>query len=93
MLSGCFNLLALRTILNVRVTKIRVGIVRQQSNCLAILVVLLDAPCDPNKVGNVKRRIINNLQLAFRFVQENKVLSGKCFYDLAARWVNVVFDL
>ncbi len=34
--------------------KIRVGAVRQKSNSLAILVILLDAPCDPDRICNVQ---------------------------------------
>jgi hypothetical protein len=31
--------------------------------------------------------------LAFSLVKEGKILGGKCIYDLAARWVNVVINL
>jgi hypothetical protein len=73
--------------------KVKIGAVRQQCKCLTILAVLLDAPGNPNRVGSIKRRIIDDLQLAFRFVKENKVFSSKCFYDLAARWVSMVINL
>jgi hypothetical protein len=73
--------------------KIEVGTVREQSNCLAILVVLLDVPRDPNRVGNIVSWIVNDLQLALKLVKKGKILGGKCCYDLAARWVNVVIEL
>jgi hypothetical protein len=95
MLSGYFNLLALRIILNAHITGKRLGLALSdnKSNCLAILAVLLDAPGDPNRVSYVERRIIDILQLAFRLVKENWVFSDKCFYDMAARWVNTVINL
>ncbi len=56
-------------------------------------MVLLDAASDPDRVSNVKRRIINDFQLAPGLAKESKILGGKCFYDLAARWVNMVVDI
>ncbi len=70
-----------------------VGAVGWQSDCLANLAVLLDAPMDPNRVGNIRRRIFDYFQLAFRFVEENKVFGGKCLFYLVAQWLHMVIDL
>jgi hypothetical protein len=92
---GCFSCLALRTILSALLTGHRSGWALSDDNVIVwpISAILLDKPGDPNGVGYLKRRVINCVYLAPRFVEEGKFFCGKCFYDLVARRVSVVIDL
>ncbi len=92
---GCFNLLALRTILNIGMTGQRLGLALSEDKIIVWPfwqlfwmhdVILTDLEMQ-------KKRIIVNLQLALRLVKEGKILCSKCCYDLVARWVNMVIDL
>ncbi len=64
-----------------------------QCDHLAVLEILLDVPGDPDGVSYLERRVIDCVQTVPRFVKEGNILGGKCFYDLAARGLNVVINL